>query len=137
MNGLARSHSDASTATIGGRPRADSNLSQDDNFIDNRGSVALDSLANELDALRNHWESTSRSYRLSTNYDADRTPTKETHEGSGLSASLTSWRRRLEEEDDAKASYHLTPATLDKSKGSPITPVGASEPPIEHQGNMI
>ncbi|KAL5343363.1 hypothetical protein BJX70DRAFT_353954, partial [Aspergillus crustosus] len=100
-NGISRTHSDASSGTIGGgtrRSRADSTLSQDDAFLDNRGSMALDSLANELDALRTHWESTNRSYRLSTQSDFDRTPTKD----SGLSDSLAEWRRRLDEEEDTR-----------------------------------
>lgn len=118
VNGVSRSHSNASTATIGaptGRPRADSNLSRDDSILDNRGSMALDSLANELDALRSHWESTNRSYRLSTNLDLDRTPTKEIGEGGGLSESLSSWRRRLEEEEARDNSPTL--AVPDKTRG--------------------
>ncbi|EAW11530.1 putative cell polarity protein (Tea1) [Aspergillus clavatus NRRL 1] len=106
MNGISRTHSNASSNTISGvsgvsaRPRADSAVSQDDPFPDNRGSMALDSLANELEALRSHWESTNRNYRLSTQSEYERTPTKETH---GLSDSLAEWRRRLDEEE-ARAS---------------------------------
>ncbi|KAH1630784.1 hypothetical protein KXX39_002083 [Aspergillus fumigatus] len=99
MNGISRTHSNASSNTISGvtgRSRADSAVSQDDPFPDNRGSMALDSLANELEALRSHWESTNRNYRLSTQSDFDRTPTKETH---GLSDSLAEWRRKLDEEE--------------------------------------
>ncbi|RAH42082.1 putative cell polarity protein (Tea1) [Aspergillus brunneoviolaceus CBS 621.78] len=102
MNGISRTHSNASSNTIGAasrRSRADSAVSQDDAFPDNRNSMALDSLANELEALRSHWESTNRNYRLSTQSDFDRTPTKET----GLSDSLAEWRRRLDE-DEARAS---------------------------------
>ncbi|KAL4873355.1 hypothetical protein BDV12DRAFT_100908 [Aspergillus spectabilis] len=102
-NGISRTHSNASSGTIGGgtrRSRANSEVSQDDTFLDNRGSMALDSLANELEALRTHWESTNRSYRLSTQSDFDRTPTKE----SGLSDSLAEWRRRLDEEEARSTS---------------------------------
>ncbi|RAL10380.1 putative cell polarity protein (Tea1) [Aspergillus homomorphus CBS 101889] len=101
MNGISRTHSNASSNTVGAasrRSRADSTLSQDDAFPDNRNSMALDSLANELEALRSHWESTNRNYRLSTQSEFDRTPTKET----GLSDSLAEWRRRLDE-DEARA----------------------------------
>lgn len=97
-NGISRTHSNASSGTIGGgtrRSRTNSAASQDDTFLDNRGSMALDSLANELEALRTHWESTNSNYRLSTHSDFDRTPTKE----SGLSDSLAEWRRRLDEEE--------------------------------------
>jgi hypothetical protein len=102
-NGISRTHSNASSGTIGAgtrRSRANSAVSQDDTFLDNRGSMALDSLANELEALRTHWESTNRSYRLSTQSDFDRTPTKE----SGLSDSLAEWRRRLDEEEARESS---------------------------------
>jgi hypothetical protein len=130
-NGLSRSHSSASSATIGvsGRPRADSNMSQDDSFLNNRGSLALDSLANELDALRNHWENTNRNYRLSTNFDLDRTPTKESSDGGGLSESLTSWRRRLEEEEARASSPTID--TPDPKKA--LSPDSA----IPNGGNMI
>ncbi|PGH13436.1 hypothetical protein AJ80_06305 [Polytolypa hystricis UAMH7299] len=117
MNGLARTHSNASSSTIGapvGRARADSNVSQDDSFLDNRSSFALDSLASELDALRSHWEVTNRS-RLSTQFDFDRTPTKDTYDV-GLSDSLASWRRRLDEEEKAVVPQKSTP-----------TPTGQSE----------
>ncbi|KAL6237647.1 hypothetical protein BDW75DRAFT_70669 [Aspergillus navahoensis] len=98
VNGISRTHSNASSGTIGAgtrRSRANSAVSQDDTFLDNRGSMALDSLANELEALRSHWESTNSNYRLSTQSDFDRTPTKD----SGLSDSLAEWRRRLDEEE--------------------------------------
>ncbi|KAK2767397.1 hypothetical protein FQN54_003553 [Arachnomyces sp. PD_36] len=102
-NGLTRSHSTASSSTIGGgltRARANSNMSQDDSFVDNRGSLALDSLASELDALRSHWENTNRNYRLSNQFDFERTPTKENSGAEGmLSDSLANWRRRLDEEE--------------------------------------
>ncbi|KAL1971051.1 hypothetical protein VTN77DRAFT_2 [Rasamsonia byssochlamydoides] len=131
-NGISR-HSSASTVTIGlgGRPRADSTISQDDSFLNNRGSLALDSLANELDALRSHWESTNRNYRLSSNFDLDRTPTKESSDGGGLSESLTNWRRRLEEEE-ARASSPTIGAS-DQKKA--LNPVGNAN--SGHDENMI
>ncbi|KIX07905.1 uncharacterized protein Z518_02559 [Rhinocladiella mackenziei CBS 650.93] len=68
---------------------------------DERGSVALDNLASELETLRSQWESTSRNnYRLSTQFDSERTPTTETH-GTELSDNLANWRRRLEEEENS------------------------------------
>ncbi|KAJ5751724.1 hypothetical protein N7520_008641 [Penicillium odoratum] len=100
-NGISRSHSDASSNTAGGRTRADSNVSQDStSFPDNRGSMALDSLANELETLRSHWESTNRNYRLSSQLDLERTPTKEDSNGPAMMTdSLAEWRRRLDEEE--------------------------------------
>lgn len=120
-NGISRSYSDASSSnnTIGGRGRADSSVSQDEpsSALDNRGSMALDSLANELENLRSHWESTNRNYRLSMQSDVERTPTKETYEGNvhgGLSDSLAEWRRRLDEEESRANS----PAGMGKNNGS-------------------
>lgn len=112
-NGLSRTHSNASSNTISGangRARADSNVSQDSTFPDNRGSMALDSLANELDALRSHWESTNRNYRLSSQLDLERTPTKDNSEGPALmSDSLAEWRRRLDEDDRAGFDVQTKP----------------------------
>ncbi|KAJ5805479.1 uncharacterized protein N7503_003081 [Penicillium pulvis] len=100
-NGISRSLSNASSNTAGGRGRADSNVSQDSTaFPDNRGSMALDSLANELETLRSHWESTNRNYRLSSQMDMERTPTKEDSHGPAMmNDSLAEWRRRLDEEE--------------------------------------
>lgn len=136
MNGLSRSVSDASTVTIGApRPRADSSVSHDDTFLDNRGSLALDSLASELDALRNHWESTNRNYRLSTQFDFDRTPTRETHEAGGLSDSLASWRRRLEEEESQAGSAANAAAARKKAISPGRSPV--AETHAVNAANMI
>ncbi|CRG85770.1 Tip elongation aberrant protein 1 [Talaromyces islandicus] len=119
---ISRSHSTASTATISGRPRADSNISRDDSFLNNRSSMALDSLASELDALRSHWESNNRNnHRLSSTFDLEQTPTKETHDGTSLSESVTNWRRRLEEEENRNSSLNA-----DKAKTS-----------IEESGNNV
>ncbi|KAK2734915.1 Negative regulator of mitotic exit [Myotisia sp. PD_48] len=129
---LSRTHSNASTATAGGgvhRSRAGSTVSQDDTFLNHRGSLALDSLANELDALRTHWESTNRNYRLSTQFDFDRTPTKETY-GEGLSDSLASWRRRLEEEEESTPEAPVRPP-----QGSVTTTAASASTPVA--GNMI
>lgn len=103
-NGISRSQSNASSNAAGGRQRAGSNVSQDSTtFPDNRGSMALDSLANELEALRTHWESTNRNYRLSSQLDLDRTPTKENSDGPAMmNDSLAEWRRRLDEEERNK-----------------------------------
>ncbi|KAL1865070.1 Negative regulator of mitotic exit [Paecilomyces lecythidis] len=137
MNGLSRSVSNASTATIGAgaRPRADSSISQDDSILDNRGSMALDSLASELDALRSHWESTNRNYRLSNQYDFDRTPTKETHETGNLSDSLASWRRRLEEEEVRAGGAANAAAERKKAISPGRSPVTETSP--ANASNMI
>ncbi|BDD59974.1 hypothetical protein MAP00_005141 [Monascus purpureus] len=106
INSISRTQSNASSNTIGGtisHPGADSAVTHDDSFLDNRGSLALDSLASELEALRSHWENTNRGYRLSSQLDLDRTPTRDTMEGSGLSDSVANWRRRLDEEEASRA----------------------------------
>lgn len=126
---LSRSHSNASSNVIGfSRSRAGSMVSQDDSFLDHRNSFALDSLANELDALRTHWETTNRSYRMSTQFEFDqRTPTKDTY-GEGLSDSLANWRKKLDEEE----SRADTPEASSQS-----TPTQANGPRPTLSGNMI
>ncbi|EKG11744.1 Kelch repeat type 1 [Macrophomina phaseolina MS6] len=62
-----------------------------------RNSMALDSLATELETLRSHWESTNKAYRLSQNSYFDRTPTTENVD---FSESLGSWRKRLDLDDE-------------------------------------
>ena len=66
--------------------RADGNsppISPRSSSVDNRTSVALDSLAHELDQLRSHWESSTHRYRLSTASSLGRdSPTRATGLGS-------------------------------------------------------
>ncbi|KAJ8115440.1 hypothetical protein OPT61_g2915 [Boeremia exigua] len=51
--------------------------------------MALDNLASELDALRSHWETTNKAYRLSDRFDFERTPTRETHD---VDEGISQWR---------------------------------------------
>ena len=78
----------------------------DGSSVDTRNSVALDSLATELDALRTHWETQHKNYRLSDRFDVEKTPTSAvgaSHEGvegagvgaAGASDGGASWRRGL------------------------------------------
>ena len=75
---------------------------------DNRNSMALDSLASELETLRTHWETTNKNYRLSNAFDYDERPVGRTvtSEGKGpeLSSSLADWRKRLDQEEEASRS---------------------------------
>ncbi|KAK4239167.1 hypothetical protein C8A03DRAFT_43184 [Achaetomium macrosporum] len=67
---------------------------------DARNSAALDSLANELETLRSHWEATNKNYRLSNTFDFDANPaamTKDEPVSLGLSESLADWRKRLDD----------------------------------------
>lgn len=71
-----------------------------------RNSMALDSLASELETLRSHWETTNKNYRLSNNFDFER-PARIDEEGEHtvtsppleLSNSLADWRKRLDAEE--------------------------------------
>ncbi|EGR47516.1 uncharacterized protein TRIREDRAFT_64300 [Trichoderma reesei QM6a] len=69
----------------------------------NRNSAALDNLASELETLRNHWETTNKNYRLSTNFDFDSAnpPKREddTPTGLGMGGSIAEWRKRLDTEN--------------------------------------
>jgi hypothetical protein len=82
-----------------------------------RNSAALDNLANELETLRSHWETTNKNYRLSNTFDFDSNPVTAAAAanvaagglsssarrddgggaGLGLSESLADWRKRLDE----------------------------------------
>jgi hypothetical protein len=65
-----------------------------------RSSTALDSLATELDALRSHWEETSKksSYRLSDKFEFEKQGGGSPEVGSaGLgSAGLVDWRKKMD-----------------------------------------
>ncbi|KIW89952.1 uncharacterized protein Z519_09382 [Cladophialophora bantiana CBS 173.52] len=94
INGVGHNREE-STSTL-----TDVSVNDDALSRDERGSIALDNLASELETLRSQWESTSRNnYRLSTTFDSERTPTTESH-GTELSDNLANWRRRLEEEEN-------------------------------------
>jgi len=75
----------------------------------NRNSMALDSLANELESLRSHWETTNKNYRLSNAFDfeerpAERSPLTGESKGAELSSSLADWRKRLDHEEEVARS---------------------------------
>ena len=95
--GGAHSHTNSSTTD----PNA---LTQTNSHgTDNRNSLALDSLASELETLRSHWADTHRTYRLSNQFDFERsTPTSAIGQG-GMSDSLANWRKRLDAEEAAKS----------------------------------
>ena len=83
---------------------------------DNRNSIALDSLATELETLKTQWEGTHRTYRLSSQFDFERTPTTAT--GGELSHSLANWRKRLDEDERNKDNSRSPPLQ------SPTSPLG-------------
>ncbi|EXJ87288.1 hypothetical protein A1O3_04247 [Capronia epimyces CBS 606.96] len=95
INGISHNREE-STSTL-----TDVSVNEDILGRDERGSVALDNLASELETLKSQWETTSRNnYRISTQFDSERTPTTETH-GTGLSDNLANWRRRLEQDENS------------------------------------
>ena len=81
---------------------------------DGRNSLALDALAGELDALRSHWETTNKNYRLSDKFDfeqrnAGAAPSANANSTmSGEFGSLANWRRGLDIEDDDGESRPTT-----------------------------
>ncbi len=78
--------------------------------LDNRNSIALDSLASELETLRTHWEGTHRNYRLSNQFDFERTPTSPPIAGEGMmSDSLANWRKKLDREEQEKRAQSISP----------------------------
>jgi hypothetical protein len=83
----------------------------------NRNSMALDSLASELETLRTHWQTTNKNYRLSNAFDYDERPLQRSDAGAGfggmaaqeskggeLSSSLADWRKRLDAEEEVARS---------------------------------
>ncbi|KAL8708094.1 MAG: hypothetical protein Q9220_006947 [cf. Caloplaca sp. 1 TL-2023] len=134
MNGHHRNLSTNSTATMNApepnsavnaasHPRAmhsqSNSVATDATFPtgSDRNSVALDHLASELENLRTHWEGTHRNYRLSNQFDFERTPTSAVSGGNGeLSESLANWRKRLDEEERDQSS---SPQGMSNQPGPP------------------
>ncbi|KAJ4373860.1 Negative regulator of mitotic exit [Neocucurbitaria cava] len=85
-----------------------------------RNSMALDNLASELDALRSHWETTNKAYRLSDRFDFERTPMSDNND---LSESLSQWRSRANSENE-KQRNDTTSARPD------ISSVSSTAPPV-------
>lgn len=68
----------------------------------NRNSVALDNLASELETLRSHWADTHRTYRLSNQFDFERSAPNSAVGTGSMSDSLANWRKRLDAEEAQK-----------------------------------
>lgn len=72
---------------------------------DGRNSLALDSLASELETLRSHWETTNKNYRLSERFDFEQ------QRGAGparTTESLANWRKGLDLDEDDENSRPTT-----------------------------
>lgn len=81
---------------------------------DARNSLALDSLATELDALRSHWETTNKNYRLSDRFDFE--PNSASASAIPAGSGLADWRRGLELDED---DDHTRPGTSNGSNKPP------------------
>lgn len=108
---------------------------------DARNSLALDTLASELDALRSHWETTNRNHRLSDRFDFERTPTANAPGGgSGDSGSLGTWRRGLDlgdEEDKSRSNSSHAAATAAAGTAGDDTHAGtAVTTDLSHGGSF-
>ncbi|KAI9769361.1 MAG: hypothetical protein M1840_004062 [Geoglossum simile] len=106
-------------------------ISQESLFApDNRNSVALDSLASELDALRTQWETTkSNNYRLSSIFDFEKTPTS--GDGGELSTSLAKWRQRLDLEEQQEGEKKAS------QQGSPTEPPVVNPKKVDQAGEPV
>jgi DNA repair exonuclease SbcCD ATPase subunit len=131
---------DAANGTLGHRRAQESITSGDSMYSENdgsstpegnapnsaatRNSMALDNLASELDALRSHWETTNKAYRLSDRFDFEQTPTSEKSE---LTESLAQWRQRMDMEDEDRGvneieRKNVAPQALSPTSGSGPAP---------------
>lgn len=107
INGINHSRNTSSNSNMNvGNHSHNTSIGADSTFSTagpgERNSVALDSLASELETLRTQWEGTHRTYRLSSQFDFERAPPAEP--GVELSDSLANWRKRLYAEEKDKES---------------------------------
>ena len=103
---------------------------------DDRNSMALDSLTNELENLRSHWETTNKNYRQSqlstfTYEGGGHTPNLEKTESHTMDEKerekAEDWRKRLDDEEAELGKMDRNPA----GASVPVTAGGAP------QGNVI
>lgn len=110
---------------IGGHTRSTSDgalsiVSTTTSNADGRNSLALDSLASELETLRSHWETTNKNYRLSERFDF------ENQRGVGparTTESLASWRKGLdidEEDENSRPSTAHGPSAMAQSSAGKL-----------------
>ncbi|KAK3700374.1 Negative regulator of mitotic exit [Vermiconidia calcicola] len=116
-----RSQSDGDNSTTSDAPAGDA-----------RDSLALDSLASELDALRSHWE-TTKNYRLSDKFDFEKSPAHAHHTATSF-GSMADWRQRLDISDDDDKSRPTTSDGADTVRGEDEAGMAVTTPT---QKNMI
>jgi hypothetical protein len=92
-----------------------------------RNSMALDNLASELDALRSHWETTNKAYRLSDRFDFEKTPTGDKHD---VEDSLSQWRKHVSAEDEdvggLEEKEKIGTTQVPSAKAAPAVTTGSS-----------
>ncbi|PQE23317.1 Kelch-type beta propeller protein [Rutstroemia sp. NJR-2017a WRK4] len=102
-------------------------ISESSVYADNRNSMALDSLASELETLRTKWETTNKNYRLSNNFDFEDRPNtgnkSDTESKPELSGSLADWRKRLDAEEQEARSRKGSTGSV-KVGGKSVSPSG-------------
>ncbi len=86
----------------------------------NRSSLALDSLASELETLRSHWADTHRTYRLSNQFDFERSNPNSAVGAGNMSDSLANWRKRLDAEEAEKGRGMRDSVESEASKESAV-----------------
>ena len=116
------------------RPTHSHESTEASNAPDNsRNSLALDSLASELETLRSHWADTHRTYRLSNQFDFERsTPTTPSGHG-GMSDSLANWRKRLDAEEAQKGG----PRSSTDSEGEGLRDSDVIRPHEKMPGGLV
>jgi hypothetical protein len=75
---------------------------------DGRNSLALDSLASELETLRSHWETTNKNYRLSERFDFEHQQQQRGVGPARTTESLANWRKGLDIDEDDENSRPTT-----------------------------
>jgi hypothetical protein len=88
-----------------------------------RNSMALDNLASELDALRSHWETTNKAYRLSDRFDFEKNPTADKND---MGDSLSQWRKHVSSESQEGFEEASTPTAATHPKAPAAVTAGSS-----------
>ncbi|KAH9868231.1 hypothetical protein J1614_007303 [Plenodomus biglobosus] len=83
----------------------------------NRNSMALDNLASELDALRSHWETTNKAYRLSDRFDFEPSVAGDHNDGS---ESPTHWKGLMTENDNKQKTSEKKDVDFTRSDSSTV-----------------
>ena len=99
-----------------------------------RNSLALDSLASELETLRSHWADTHRTYRLSNQFDFERSTPNSAVGAGNMSDSLANWRKRLDAEE---AQRGRGPRDSSESEPDDLRESGVTRPHEKMPGGLV